>query len=320
MIERCSIKDAGVTLIATPRIPSLAVLRAVEATVRHGSVSRAARELIVTDGAVSRAVREFEADLGFALFERRSRLIVATPTAQRLADELRIALDHLGGAVARARRSGSPTGPLVLSCEPTFLIRWLIPRLGCLQAAVGLDRELRLVSAGGTVPFAREGIDLAIRRADFPLSEDVKAEPFLDEWVGPVCRSDLVGSLAAPGAVEGVLLHTATRPDAWAAWSRLTDTPLKPLRELRFEHFYLSLQAAVAGAGFAIGPLALVADDVASKSLFAPRGFVQDGTEYVLLRQRDGIDPPTFRLVLEWLRGTSAEIAYLVRQDRSQPS
>jgi LysR family transcriptional regulator, glycine cleavage system transcriptional activator len=133
MIEQCSIKDAGVTLIATPRIPSLAVLRAVEATVRHGSVSRAARELIVTDGAVSRAVREFEADLGFALFERRSRLIVATPTARRLADEVRIALDHLGGAVARARRSGSPTGPLVLSCEPTFLIRWLIPRLGCLQ-------------------------------------------------------------------------------------------------------------------------------------------------------------------------------------------
>ena len=37
-----------------------AVLRAFEATVRYGSVSKAAKSLNVTDGAVSRAVREFE--------------------------------------------------------------------------------------------------------------------------------------------------------------------------------------------------------------------------------------------------------------------
>lgn len=47
------------------RLPSLYALRAFEATVRHGSVLRAARELNLTQGAVSRAVRELEASLGF---------------------------------------------------------------------------------------------------------------------------------------------------------------------------------------------------------------------------------------------------------------
>ena len=150
-------------------------------------------------------------------------------------------------------------------------MRWLIPRLGGLQEAIGTQRELRLVSAGGSVPFAREGIDLAIRRADFDMGADVVAEPFLQERVGPVCRPALAKALARSGPLGGVLLHTQSRPDAWRHWSELTGVPLRAGREVRFEHFYLSLQAAVAGAGVAIGPLALVADDLASGTLCAAR-------------------------------------------------
>ncbi|MEX0633014.1 hypothetical protein M8494_16900 [Serratia ureilytica] len=36
-----------------------------------------------------------------------------------------------------------------------------------MQQAVGKERDLQLVSAGGAVAFSREGIDLAIRRNDF---------------------------------------------------------------------------------------------------------------------------------------------------------
>jgi DNA-binding transcriptional LysR family regulator len=50
-----------------------------------------------------------------------------------------------------------------------------------------------------------------------------------------------------------------------------------------FEHFYFSLQAAVAGLGVAIGPLHLVGDDIKSGMLVAPLGFVEDGSRYVLM-------------------------------------
>lgn len=286
-----------------PRLPHLSALRAFEATVRHGSVSRAARELHLTDGAVSRAVRDLESSLGFELFQRGNRAVVPTPAARVLAEDVGAALDRLRAAMDRARRTAGADRPLVLSCEPTFLIRWLIPRLALLQAAVGLGRELRLVSAGGPVHFSRDGIDLAIRRNDFPLAPDVVAEPFLDERIGPVCRPDLAAAWSGQqGARESVLLHTATRPDAWEGWSGLTHTPVQAARELRFEHFYQSLQAAVAGAGVAIGPVALVADDLAAGVLCAPRGFVADGSRYLLMAPRDAGDSAAFTTVLAWLR------------------
>jgi Transcriptional regulator len=86
------------------RLPNLAVLRAFEATVRYGSVSKAAKSLNVTDGAVSRAVREFEQTLGFALFQRTSRMVHRR--RRRKSWRARSA----GGWTTCSRRSTAPVG------------------------------------------------------------------------------------------------------------------------------------------------------------------------------------------------------------------
>jgi DNA-binding transcriptional LysR family regulator len=266
--------------------------------VRLRSVSNAARELNLTDGAVSRAVRDLEAQLGVALFERRNRQVIPTPAARLLANDVDVALEQLSQAIGRATERSSDLAPLTLSCEPTFLIRWLIPRLSGLQTAIGLQREIRLTSAGGAPTFVRDGIDLAIRRADFPIGPEIATAPFLDERVGPVCRREA----RADDILAGVLLHSATRPDAWTRWAVLTGSVLAPRREITFEHFYLTLQAAVAGAGTAIGPAALVADDLATGALIAPYGLVADGTRYVLMAPAASRDEQLFETVVEWLR------------------
>jgi LysR family transcriptional regulator, glycine cleavage system transcriptional activator len=280
----------------------LPALRAFEATVRHGSVSRAAKEIGVTDGAVSRAVREMEASLGFDLFTRKNRSVVPTVIARTLAAEVNISLERIATGLAMARRSGLTERPLVLSCEPTFLMRWLIPRLAALQASIGPDRHVHLVSSGGIVPFAREGIDLAIRRADFKLDDSIIAESFLDESVGPVCTPEIAKALRSDSDVRGVHLHTATRAEAWTNWAKSTGMMLKPTQDRHFEHFYLSLQATVAGAGIAIGPAALVADDLKLGALVAPWGFKPDGTHYILMGHRANLDGAAYRAVLTWLR------------------
>jgi DNA-binding transcriptional LysR family regulator len=80
------------------------------------------------------------------------------------------------------------------------------------------------------------------------------------------------------------LLHSATRPEAWANWQEHASIPrFQPRGETTFEHFYLSLQAAVAGVGVAIGPHALVVDDLREGRLVAPFGFIEDGSEYLFL-------------------------------------
>src|SRR5215469_7246217 len=170
-------------------LPPLGTLVPFEATVRHRSVSKAAAELHLTHGAISRQIQQLERALGTPLFERRNRTMVPTATAITLAGAVADALGLLSSAARQARQSTQP-GPLVLSCEPTLLIRWLIPRLPALSsAAPGL--KLHLSAAGGPVSFDREGIDLAIRRNDFQLPHGVHSHLLFDELIGPVCTPEL---------------------------------------------------------------------------------------------------------------------------------
>ena len=54
---------------------------------------------------------------------------------------------------------------LVLSCEPTLSMKWLIPRLSKFKK-LGHDFEVVLLT-GGVVDFEKDNIDIAIRRNDF---------------------------------------------------------------------------------------------------------------------------------------------------------
>lgn len=286
------------------RLPGMSVLRAFEATVRTGSVSAAAKELSLTDGAVSRAIKELEKQIGAPLFERRGRALFPVPQALILAREIARSLEMTYMAIEETKQSFRMR-PWVLSCEPTFLIRWLIPRINSLQHMLGKENEIQLVSAGGPVNFAREGIDFAIRRNDFITEDNVTQASFMAERVGPVCRKEVAELCFQNKEIKGTLLHTATRPAAWQDWERATGVTIQHASDFRFEHFYQSLQAAVSGAGIAIGPLALVADDIASGVLVAPRGFIEDGSEYVLMTPAGKENHPVFKALLEWLHNTA---------------
>lgn len=255
---------------------------AFEAVARRQSVSKAADELHLTHGAVSRQIQQLERALGTALFERGAREMAPSPAATSLAAAVADALTLLSSAARQARHNAQP-GPLVLSCEPTLLIRWLIPRLPALaEAAPGLD--LHFSAAGGPVDLGREGIDLAVRRNDFPLPPGAQALWLFDEMTGPVAKPGLAQRVTTIADMAGLpRLHTRTRPTAWDEWARRRKATLPPAPARTFEHFYLSLQAAASGLGIAIGPRALVHDDLTASRLAAPFGFEADGTAYFLL-------------------------------------
>lgn len=293
------------------RLPPLGSLRCFDAAARLESFSRAAEELHLTHGAVSRAVRALEEDLGTALFERRSRRVFLTASGARLHDATTEAFAAIAAATRELRRRAAPAGPLVLSCEPTLLMRWLIPRLPAFQAEHP-DVALHLAAGGGPVPFAREGIDLAIRRDDFAFPEGVEAAPIMAERVGPVCARAVADALRSEaganaactaGLLAGTtLLHTRTRPDAWPRWAKLSGTAPATGRGQWFEHFYFSLQAAAAGLGVAIGPWALVRQEVEAGTLVAPFGFLEDGSGYYLLSPGSIGGDRRAEALLAWLR------------------
>ncbi len=283
------------------RLPPLGALRCFEAAARRESFSQAADELHLTHGAVSRAVRAIEDEVGVALFERRNRRVYLTDAGRLLHQATAEAFSVIQSATRRLRRDAQQR-PLVLSCEPTLLMRWLIPRLpGFSDAHPGVS--LRLVAGGGAVAFG-EGIDLAIRRNDHPVLPGTFAEALFDERVGPVCAPPQQARFFDGERVraDAPRLHTRTRPGAWAAWAQRAGVTLPLGPEAVFEHFYLSLQAAVAGLGVAIGPYRLVCDDLATGLLVAPLGFNPDGTHYHLLTPRPILPGTAEALLLAWLR------------------
>lgn len=252
--------------------PPLTAFRYFDIAARTESFVRAAEHLHVTHGAVSRQVRLLEESLGVALFERRNRAIFLTPAGRELHSTTQSIFEQLEGAVQRLQQQAEDN-VLVVSCEPTIAMRWLIPRLPRFHAAHP-NLQLHLVAAGGPVDFARGGIDLALRRDDFHWDRQLHSLKICDEWIGPVARPDLNGQR---------LLHSSTRPDAWATWLRLSGQHLPHRTRSDFEHFYLSLQAASAGMGMAIASALMVCDELSNGQMEAPFGFLRDGSSYHLL-------------------------------------
>lgn len=288
-------------------LPPLNTLLPFEATVRHASMTAAARELHVTHGAVSRQIQNLERALGTSLFERQTRALRPTSEARQLAAVVRDALDQIDAA-ARQIAHPTPIGPLTLSCEPTLLMRWLIPRLPDLAVNVP-DVAVHLSAGGGPVFFERDGIDLAIRRDDFPFPEQTPRTRLFAERIGPVCRPDLAPLLTSPdGAAQVPLLHTGTRPQAWDDWRRITGRRTEPASQQTLEHFYLTLQAATAGVGVAIAPYAVAHDDLERGQLVAPFGFVPDGTSYHLLSRRSPEEDGRVRALTAWLLARTSRL------------
>lgn len=288
------------------RLPSLLALRCFEAAARQENFSRAASELHLTPGAVSRAVRLLEDELGVELFERRSRRVFLTDAGRVLAKAVGDGLGLMAQAIDTLRANARQKPAWVLSCEPTLLMRWLIPRWPDFQARHP-EINVHLVAGGGPFSFASD-IDLAIRRDDFPWADSYHAEPLFAEKIGPVCRPEKVAQWfcaedASPQLrADAPRLHTRTRPGAWHEWAAAAGLAWPETPGQTFEHFYFSLQAAVAGLGVAIGPWHLVRDDLESGVLAAPGGFVEDGSRYCLLSPQPLIaDSPQAQL-LAWLR------------------
>jgi DNA-binding transcriptional LysR family regulator len=261
-------------------IPSLDDLRAFEATARLGSVRLAADSLALTHGAVSRRITKLADDIGVRLFEKNGRGLRLTSAGETLNLTLGRFFGELAATVQNLRDTGAgKKTALVLSCEPSVAMRWLIPRLGGFQVTHP-DIALHLSVGGGLVDFRKNHVDLAIRRLDFAVPETWNVRTLFPEKVGPVMRQELV-----PKFEHGdyLALGSKTRPEAWAQWLKTHPSARRPTEIRYYDHHALIVEAASAGLGVALSPLVLAIDDVGRGSLAAPAGFDPDGSQYGLI-------------------------------------
>ena len=279
-------------------IPSLDDLRAFEAAARLSSVRLAADSLALTHGAVSRRITKLLEDLGFRLFEKSGRGLRLTSAGQTLNLTLGRFFGELTATVESLRTANARQSTLVLSCEPSVAMRWLIPRLAGFQGAQP-DIALHLSVGGGPVEFGRDRIDLAIRRLDFAIPESWQVERLFAERVGPVMSPKL-----APAFKRGdyIALGSKTRPKAWSQWLKTHPSVPRPSEVRYYDHHSLIVEAASAGLGVAMSPLVLATDDLDRKRLVGPLGFDPDGSHYGLIWQgRDELAGAALELA-RWLQ------------------
>ena len=80
------------------RPPNIRHFAALAATVRHGSLSRAARAVNLSQPALTQAITGLEASLGTTLFERGPQGMTPTEAALLLAPRAEAAIEHIGSS------------------------------------------------------------------------------------------------------------------------------------------------------------------------------------------------------------------------------
>ncbi|MEO7383762.1 MAG: LysR family transcriptional regulator [Novosphingobium sp.] len=293
-------------------MPSLDDLRAFETVARLGSVRAAANELALTHGAVSRRVAKLALDLGLRLIQPDGRGVRVTTDGDRLAAATGRAFGDIEN-ILREIRAATMRSPIILSCERSLAMRWLIPRLSAFQDKHP-EVEVHLSTGGGPLDFERDRVTLAIRRLDFPIAPEWTITKLMAEQVGPVMLPSMRQRFETG---DYVALGSRTRPLAWQLW--LDGHPEAPMpRTTRLmDHHFLMVEAAVGGLGVAMAPKAIAADDA---RIEAPMGFDDDGTDYGLIHPGGTTVSDDLAALKDWLIVQSAREHQLGLESKSWSS
>ena len=286
-------------------LPSLDDLRAFEATARLRSVRAAADELALTHAAISRRNTRLAGQIGAALFERDGRGLRTTPAGDLLYEACRRSFADLTRTIASIEeRKKSPSGVILLSCERSVAMRWLIPRLSLFQDA-NPSIAVHLSVGGGALDKRTERDVLALRRLDFAIPDGWQADPLWPERVGPVMTPELVERF---GGGDYIALAARTRPDAWSDWLSANPDVPRP-REIRLlDHHFLMIEAACGALGVALAPHVIAIDDIGRGRLVAPCGFQSDGTRYGLLHSARSELSEDAALLRDWIGNLSIDL------------
>jgi LysR family transcriptional regulator, glycine cleavage system transcriptional activator len=289
------------------RLPSLNALKAFEAAARHVSFTDAAEELFVTHAAISRHIRELEEALGTELFTRTGRGVEMTEAGRRFGERLTPLFDQLADAAREAAAVGAAR-TLKISAEPSFASRWLVSRLGKFND-LHPDIELNIESTNRLVDFYVDDVDVGIR---YGLGnwDDVESAKLSDVVIFPVCAPKVIASTPAitPEALgKHTLLHE-NRKQWWADW--LAAAGVKAEMDWRGTVFqnHLAIEAAEAGAGFALGDQILCTDSLVEGWLTRPFTIdMKDHGSYWIVRKKGSKESAVVKAFREWLLGELAE-------------
>ncbi len=261
------------------KIP-LGALRVFEAVASYQSFSAAADALSVTPAAVSQQIKTLEDYLQVPLFRRNGRRVEVTDEGLELLPGVRAGLEELEAALQHVKQHRRG-GPLQITLLSSFLQIWLLPRIRAFRRTHP-NIQLRFHTSRELVDFARAPIHVALRfgRGEYP---NLHVEKFLDEWMVPVARPELIkeyGLLERGSDLERFPL-LASDDEPWRVWQLASAQREWQARAPAIDDSAGLLAAAEEGLGFAITRWTLVARAIQKGTLkIAGREILPYGSSY----------------------------------------
>ena len=281
---------------------TLAALAAFRAVARCGSFTAAARDLACSQSAISRHIAALEHSTRQTLVLRGHRQVRLTAAGEMYLETVHRALEALEHGAARMARGALRSRTVKILAMPSFAARWLIPRLARLHLA-GIQAEIELATSIWDADFRKERFDIGIHYGDGSLPG---SRLLMHDRLVPVISSRLASERPVQ-TLEDLQrfpwLHDSLRSSKWQQWlAACNATHLAGPSHMKLQGTEITLAAAVAGAGIAMGHDVLVAHDVAEGRLVEAWPFhVPMAAGYHLLLPKGGRGNEDARAMAEWL-------------------
>ena len=247
----------------------LNALRTFEAVASHMSFARGAEALHVTPAAVSTQIRALEQRLNQPLFHRHGRQISLTeagskllPGVQRGLAEMRQALE----VISQDRLEGV----LNLSMMPSFLQKWLMPRLPEFYSA-NPEMDVRINVDNALVDFDQTDMSAAVRLGGGNWA-GLKTVKMMDDWIVPVCSRRFLKKNGPIDSMEALQKHDLlfAPSDVWDPWFREFGESNRNSRWSLLNDSISILMAAEQGEGIALTRWSLASRELEARRLVRP--------------------------------------------------
>jgi LysR family glycine cleavage system transcriptional activator len=287
-----------------PHIP-LNALRTFEAVATNLSFTKGAKSLNVSPAAVSSQIRALEDRLQQPLFHRNGRLITLTKAGTKLLPGVQRGMSELRRALRKLDQDLS-TGVLNVSMVPTFLQKWMMPRLADFYRT-NSDIDLRINADNTLVDFDDSDFHAAIRfgPGKWP---GLKATKLLDDWILPVCSPRLLSKIGPIESAEALKQHSLlfSEGDFWDAWFKVLGESKSNRRWPLLNDSLSVLMAAEQGQGIALSRWSLVARDLEAGRLVRPiQKVVKTDWSYYIVSPPHYFDIPKVVFFRKWMEESS---------------
>ncbi|MEG3087760.1 LysR family transcriptional regulator [Sphingomonas sp. PB4P5] len=251
----------------------LAALADFNLVASHGGFGRASRAAHRPKATLSRKVSELEAHLGVRLIDRGSRTLRLTPEGRALHERTQGPLAEIGEAEqAVAAGASIPSGTLRISA-PIVLAHVLLPRVAADFVEAYPHVVVEIVAEDRMVDPVEDNYDLVIRINPNPDERLVGRRILEDERLlvaSPEMPNAFVAEREGAAVTVAAVGHIATSTDAlWRIRTAQGVRVLSPQIRLRFSSFLMVQDAVLAGAGVALMPKLLAAQNIAAGRLVA---------------------------------------------------